>query len=148
MAVANDNYDRLAREAGSEDQFWRNHCSRTGIPPALQDALRNTGTFWGGMDAVGDYVAQPLVSPPPAVDSSSSSSTMIPVPPPVLLLSGWRDFGYPTSNKEVWSPLLSHHLQVYESVDWGHYPFYEDPITFGSVLDGFLDKVDENLLQR
>jgi proline iminopeptidase len=130
LGMANTEYDRLWNQ--NPFTFWNKHACRVGTPPPLQDALEHVGSVWGGMDAVTDYVAQPL---------AALAGTAL---PPTLVLSGGHDFAYKTSNEQAWKPLISSSsLTSVNFESCAHYPFYEDGPAYTQAIDDFLKKAEK-----
>jgi pimeloyl-ACP methyl ester carboxylesterase len=118
MKVASDEYDRLYKQ--NPLTFWNEHSCRVGTPPALQNAIEHSGTVWGGMQVVLDYVAQPPMM----------QDTL----PPTLIISGSFDFGLKSG--EGWKDIVPDAtLANFETC--AHYPFYEDGPAFGQALEDF-----------
>ena len=124
MKYCSDEYSRLSLKNPAD--FWNKHvcrCSET--PPALDDALRHTGSVWGGMGVVIHWTAKPY--DPKII-------------PPTLLLSGEYDFGAKAS--EGWKDLLPSAQSVVME-NCAHYPHLEDGATFGRIVKDFLIANDE-----
>jgi len=134
MRLADEEYGRL--EAKNPLAFWHDHACRVGIPPALGDAFRHTGKVWIGMDVVIDYAAE---RKPPTTAAAAEEGF-----PPTLVVSGSCDFGYEVSNEDAWRAVLPDgKLREAFNFDSGrHYPFYEDPVAYGRVVEGFLSEIE------
>jgi hypothetical protein len=87
------------------------------------------------MDAVTDYVAQPL---------PADAAALI---PSTLVLSGGHDFAYKASNEQAWKPLLisssGSSLTSVNLESCAHYPFYEDGPAYTQAIDDFLKKTEK-----
>jgi pimeloyl-ACP methyl ester carboxylesterase len=136
LQQCNQDYDCLF--ARDPLQFWKKHACNIGIPPSLQDAMKNAGTVWTGMDVVADYRARPL--------SLGDQSNKDLETPQLLILSCTRDFAYPTSNEVAWREVIPmsymNQTQFVNFDDCSHYPFYEDEASYGRTLRDFFSYVE------
>lgn len=123
-----EEYNRLEKK--NPLLFWETHaCRQVPMPGLLLDAMKHGGVkqqCWRGMDAVVDYVAEPL-SPAP----------------PTLLVSGKYDFG--AAAAENWHDILPTIENDVVLMNSAHYPHLEaDANVFGEVISEFMKQHDHD----
>jgi pimeloyl-ACP methyl ester carboxylesterase len=134
---ANTEYERLAAE--NPLTFVDQHVCRVGMLPSLESAMQQAGTVWGGMDAVLEDMAEPLVSLGKECNIQEEISMAF---PRTLVLSGVHDFCFLSSTALAWADLLPPSFTSKQLDTCAHYPFYEDGPAFGQAVETFLDEMD------
>ena len=147
MKAAGDAYDRLARS--NPIAFWKQNVCKV-KNPALDDAMKNLGNVWSGMDVVLDYVAVPPSEEIFKVNKDLYKEVR------ALIITCQDDFGYESSRG--WKEILldvgrsdSNNAGIDDNGDLvkemyldncAHYPHLEDEVSFGNTIDKFLDKIE------
>lgn len=123
-----EEYNRLEKNNPS---FWETHaCRQVPMPGLLLDAMKHGGRvkWWRGMDAVVDYVAEPL----PTVSQR-----------PTLLIAGRYDFG--AAAAENWHDVLPTIENDVVLMNSAHYPHLEpDANVFGEIISDFIKQHDHD----
>jgi pimeloyl-ACP methyl ester carboxylesterase len=136
---ANTEYERLAAE--NPLTFVNQYVCRVGMMlSSLASAMQHAGTIWGGMDAVLEDMAEPLVLLCKERDTQAEEISRS--FPRTLVLSGVHDFCFSSSNALAWAGLLPPSFTSKELDTCAHYPFYEDGPAFGRAVETFLDESD------
>ena len=142
MQKSDQEWDRLVLECATDDSlpgvtpndrfFRRNQCRLDEMPEDLQSAFGHCGRTWFGTNVVSDWVAAP------------PSEQYMQNLPPFLLITGEYDF-VTLPCTAGWKDVLDDAL-VKEIMMAGcsHYVHFEQPASFGSILEEFCCSNDNN----